>query len=206
MVLKMTAPKKKEEFVETLSQLTTISPTVLGSMSVEKLRVIYQTARPQPVAKPLANWRRFAKSELQQLYVEKAKPWYGIPMEDMEYLKWGRDRMIIELMNYVEEVKDEMPQLDADPLGPPTCPKCSVKMVERINRQTREPFWGCLTFPLCRETFSKVKDPAENPVGYPQPASGSNAKSTVIDGNGMDGTAVKRAVRAQEQPKLQKEN
>ena len=34
----------------------------------------------------------------------------------------------------------------------PTCPLCSSMMVNRENRRTGEPFWGCSQFPRCRGT------------------------------------------------------
>ncbi len=42
----------------------------------------------------------------------------------------------------------------------PTCPSCGVKMVERIAKKWRgkgEPFWGCPSFPKCRNTFQFKK-------------------------------------------------
>ena len=207
MGVKSVAPKKKEEFVGALCHLTTISRVTLEEMGMEKLRLIYQSVRPQQSVKPLpTNWRRFAKSELQKLYAEKAKPWYGIPATNLDYLEWTKDRLIVELINYAEEIKDQMPAEEIDPLGPPTCPKCSVEMVERVNRSTREPFWGCLSFPHCRETMSKTVTsvparasasqgkPQES--GYAQQPTGLKAKLVVIDGTEeMDGNAVKRAIR-----------
>lgn len=34
----------------------------------------------------------------------------------------------------------------------PTCPKCGADMVKRLNRQTRDQFWGCAKYPACRGT------------------------------------------------------
>lgn len=36
----------------------------------------------------------------------------------------------------------------------PTCPSCGIKMVQRMASKTGEPFWGCVSFPRCRVTFS----------------------------------------------------
>ena len=36
----------------------------------------------------------------------------------------------------------------------PTCPSCDVKMVERRGKQVgAKPFWGCRSFPRCRQTM-----------------------------------------------------
>jgi restriction system protein len=34
----------------------------------------------------------------------------------------------------------------------PVCPKCGADMVKRLNRQTRDHFWGCAKYPACRGT------------------------------------------------------
>jgi restriction system protein len=36
----------------------------------------------------------------------------------------------------------------------PTCPKCALQMVERVNRTSGRPSWGCTQYPRCRETVS----------------------------------------------------
>ncbi|NND82719.1 MAG: hypothetical protein HKN50_09860 [Gammaproteobacteria bacterium] len=35
----------------------------------------------------------------------------------------------------------------------PTCPNCDIKMVKRKRRDTGRIFWGCLSYPECRETI-----------------------------------------------------
>lgn len=35
----------------------------------------------------------------------------------------------------------------------PTCPKCSGAMVRRINRVSKESFWGCASYPKCTGTL-----------------------------------------------------
>jgi restriction system protein len=34
----------------------------------------------------------------------------------------------------------------------PLCPKCGANMVNRLNRKTKESFWGCAKYPVCRGT------------------------------------------------------
>lgn len=34
----------------------------------------------------------------------------------------------------------------------PQCPRCQAQMVKRHNRKTREPFWGCASYPRCSGT------------------------------------------------------
>jgi restriction system protein len=41
----------------------------------------------------------------------------------------------------------------AAPLPAPACPKCGGTMIRRINKTTKQEFWGCVTFPKCRGTL-----------------------------------------------------
>lgn len=34
----------------------------------------------------------------------------------------------------------------------PACPKCGTIMIKRLNRQTKDHFWGCPKYPACRGT------------------------------------------------------
>lgn len=36
----------------------------------------------------------------------------------------------------------------------PTCASCGIKMVERSNRQTGSPFWGCTNYPRCKSKIA----------------------------------------------------
>lgn len=36
--------------------------------------------------------------------------------------------------------------------APPACPRCGDAMIERFNKQTKAPFWGCAKFPKCMGT------------------------------------------------------
>lgn len=36
----------------------------------------------------------------------------------------------------------------------PTCASCGIKMVERTNRQTGSPFWGCTNYPRCKSKIA----------------------------------------------------
>jgi restriction system protein len=49
--------------------------------------------------------------------------------------------------NHANKIKVE-PKISPDPI----CPKCGANMVKRLNRQTKDPFWGCLKYPTCRGT------------------------------------------------------
>jgi ssDNA-binding Zn-finger/Zn-ribbon topoisomerase 1 len=204
MAPKSIAPKKKADFVNALSQLTSISPEVLEKLTVEHLRTIYQTTKPQQTSPLPSNWKRLGKAELQTLYMERVVPWQGNPAPQHEYLRWTKDRLIVELANYVEEVRQEAPETpEIDLPDHPMCPRCKVHMVERLNRQDGRKFYSCLVFPHCRETKSMgtaPELPKASPAkkdGYPKPQNGFGVKSTVADtSEEMDGNARPRAVRA----------
>lgn len=67
------------------------------------------------------------------------------------------------LLELVQEVQSSSTAHSAeDPTGKPTphdpvsdvpaCPACASVMVQRHNRHTGEPFWGCPSYPRCRGT------------------------------------------------------
>jgi len=41
----------------------------------------------------------------------------------------------------------------------PTCPGCSIKMISRKSTGEGRPFWGCVNYPSCKQTFSSVLVP-----------------------------------------------
>ncbi len=67
------------------------------------------------------------------------------------------------LLNLVHEVQSASSGLPVEnragnptsqdqPSDVPACPACSSVMVQRRNRDTGQPFWGCSGFPRCRGT------------------------------------------------------
>ena len=128
------APKKKGDFVEALKKVTSLDQRELEKMGVEKLRLLYRSVQPQKVASPLpANWKKFNRAALQELYLDKVVAWEGAGAEGHGYLHWSRDRLIVELENYVTEVKAEAQQMkqNTGSSTSPTCPECNLAMVER---------------------------------------------------------------------------
>ena len=43
--------------------------------------------------------------------------------------------------------------------APPLCPVCAAAMLQRLNRRTREPFWGCARYPQCKGTATAPPKP-----------------------------------------------
>ena len=114
------APKKKDEFVARLSTTTCIPLVTLQEMSLEKLRMVYQHAKPIMFRPLPANWKRFSKPELPKLYAEKVIPWAGLdPQTYYDHLQWNKDRLVVELTLYAEEAAvSKLPHQD-DQAGEP---------------------------------------------------------------------------------------
>ena len=193
------APKKKDEFVARLSTTTCIPLVTLQEMSLEKLRMVYQHAKPIMFRPLPANWKRFSKPELQKLYAEKVIPWAGLdPQTYYDHLQWNKDRLVVELTLYAEEAAKEDVDIPASPVGPPTCPSCRIKMIKRVNCMTQEPFWACITFPQCKQTFAMEyygKPAAEVQKNLGKDGLPTSKESWIDGGEEMDGRTVRRAAR-----------
>lgn len=48
-------------------------------------------------------------------------------------------------------------------MTPPRCPRCDAAMVQRTNRGTGSPFWGCPRYPRCRGTVIFDEPPDQGP-------------------------------------------
>lgn len=196
------APKRKAEYVALLKQRTAVPDHVLEKMTVEKLRLLYQTTKPVAV-KPLpTNWRRFSKAALQELYMTEVLPAYGESASKTAHLSWGKDRLIVELSNFAEEIKAETEEkVKVDPTVP-MCQQCAIPMVQRTNRMTGQKFWGCMVYPSCTFTLSlqyagvDAAEAQRRQGGYSKPPTGLQTKQQILESNEeMDGEVVKRALR-----------
>ena len=114
---------------------------------------------------------------------------------------WTRDRFVVEILHYAEMIKEEQPEVIRDP-EVPFCPKCQVPMTKRHNRMDGNPFWGCMTFPTCRETLAMTYNgvPAAKAQqqlhGGKGPGHGSGGKCSILESNEeMDGEMVRLARR-----------
>jgi len=41
----------------------------------------------------------------------------------------------------------------------PTCPSCSIKMIQRTSTAYGRPFWGCRNYPACKQNFFERPSP-----------------------------------------------
>ena len=68
---------------------------------------------------------------------------------------------LIDGPNFIRMIDDLLPDqqkalLDLATRGDfrtPTCPSCGVKMTARRSRKDGKPFWGCVNYPRCKQTF-----------------------------------------------------
>ena len=192
---------KKADLIAKICSMSEAEKTVLEDLAMERLHLIHDAIKPQKVRVMPSNWKRFSKAEMAQLYREKIQPL------TQEFLTFTKPRMIAELEMYVQETEEEMDRNGVlqTALGPPMCVRCKIPMIERVNRVTRAPFWGCLAFPTCRETMAMEyhgRPAAEiqmefNPdLKVDGSAAGSDRKMKQADDKEvMDGATLVRAVR-----------
>lgn len=129
-------------------------------------------------------------------------PAYGESISKTAHLSWGKDRLIVELSNFAEEVKMETEEkVKIDP-SVPMCHQCAIPMVQRTNKMTGQKFWGCMVYPNCTFTLSlqyagvDAAEAQRRQGGYPKPPVGSQIKQQLLDsGEDMNGEVVKRALR-----------
>lgn len=178
-------PKAKADFIQELTQLTSLSPAVMEEMTVEKLRLIYKSVKPVTKKVFPANWKRFNKAALLDLFLEHSLP------SDKSYLEWDRDRTVAELEYLQSELQQET-VVERDP-NAPLCPSCQVPMMPRVNRASLEKFWGRMAFPMRKGTmaWTYAGKSAAKAQAYHQ-----GQKTVQFDSNEeMDGRAARRAQR-----------
>lgn len=147
-----------------------------------------------------SNWRKFTKPALQELYVEKVIPWLGGEMEEHQYLHWNRDHLIVELENYIQDVKANgavTKMEEEDEKEKATCPNCKLGMVPRKNRLTGEWFFGCQAFPTCRGTLSLSQAEQQKMLRSQAKAKAkmTQKKAIPVETEEMNGPPLSRAVR-----------
>ena len=79
-------------------------------------------------------------------------PGTGRSVEDKHYHGWKKSQFILEL-DLFQSDQEAVEEEEVVPESP-MCVMCQLPMMKRTNRLTRQDFWGCLRFPLCRETLS----------------------------------------------------
>lgn len=184
---------KKEDYVTALLDMTSLTADALRSVSVERLKAIYGAMKPVQKKIMPANWKRFNKAELIQLYVERLNP------QDRSYLQKNKAELIMELEIYLAAEEEEGSTRPESPEGKmPLCPSCQVPMVERKNRMTEDRFLGCSMFPQCKTTMPMafMNPQAKGSHGEASENTSKGYKNTFVDGaEDMDGNARARAHR-----------
>ncbi|CAE7631963.1 RE1 [Symbiodinium sp. CCMP2592] len=155
MVSKYTAPKKKEEYVACIMARTTVSAEELRKHDVERLKQIWTLIKPKKAAAPLpTGWKKYDVPALKHLYETVVVPDLQRPL-DNHWVRWQRPLLVTEIDMWAQEVtearKDEPEDLYSET---PMCQSCQIPFVIRTNRMTREDFFGCVRFPMSRNTMA----------------------------------------------------
>ncbi|CAE7552795.1 RE2 [Symbiodinium natans] len=154
--MSMLAPKKKEEYVKAIGARCTVKEEDLKQHTVERLKEIWAVLKPTSRKKTLlpSGWRRFDLEGLKELYSSVVVP--SLQREhNGHWGRWNRGHLIMQMEMWMDECMenpDEIPE-ETHPHQTPLCKRCTLPMIERTNRVNGEGFFGCLRFPMCRETL-----------------------------------------------------
>lgn len=111
------------------------------------------------------NWKKFDLQSLKDLYADTCVEFYNLP-DDGHWARYRKSELIVKLEIFQDDKAAEEadnPTSDFQKETNPVCPKCRIPMMERQNRLTKEPFYGCYFFPSCKETLPFIYD--KTPVG-----------------------------------------
>ena len=124
-------------------------------------------------------------------------------------LAWNKDRLIVELTQYVADVElgEDGSEKECAPLVP-DCPTCGIQMIEKTNRMDGSTFFGCIRYPICKSTLPytinkqptavmmKAQEDKEKKQYQDWLKKRGSLKNAVLDGGEeMDGDVRRRAVR-----------
>ena len=146
------APKLKDEYVSAIMTRTPVSQDVLKSLTTDRLKEVWRAVKPAKAVKVLpANWKKFDLQSLKDLYADTCLEFYGLP-DDGHWLRYRKSQLIVELEMYQgdkQKEEEENPTTDWGRESNPLCPRCGIPMLERVNRLTQQPFYGCMLYTSC---------------------------------------------------------
>ena len=154
MVSKYTTPKRKEEFVEAIHARCTVPSEDLRKHDMDRLKQIWKLLKPKKRVTPLpVGWKKFDVAALKHLYQTIVVP--DLEREnDGHWMRWNRPLLVTEIdmwdQEMAEALKDEPEDLYQEG---PVCTSCAIPLVIRTNRLTKQDFFGCVRFPICRQTL-----------------------------------------------------
>ncbi|CAE7350390.1 NLRC3, partial [Symbiodinium necroappetens] len=154
------APKKKEEYVMAVASRCKVAPTELRAHTLDRLKELWSAVKPPRQNSVLpANWGKLDLQGLRELYSGRVVDDLGRD-QDHHWARWSRSQVIMEIEMWAADAA-EATQMDRDlemtALGP-LCTLCHIPMMERTTRLTKEPFWGCRRFPVCKTTLPYLYD------------------------------------------------
>ncbi|CAE6970895.1 RE1 [Symbiodinium sp. CCMP2592] len=150
----------KEDYVIAVSGRCKVKPEELRAHTLDRLKELWAVVKPPRKGSCLpAGWRKMDLETLKEVYASHVVEDVGRD-HDNHWGRWSRSQLIMELEMWAVEANAAL-NLDrdlemADP--GPLCTVCGIPMVQRNNRLTHEPFWGCRRFPACRTTLPYTYD------------------------------------------------
>ena len=173
MASKMTAPRRKEEYVKAIQARTSVSDVDLRKHDVERLKQIWSMVRPKKASPPLpVGWKKLDVAALKQIYEEQVRVDLDRP-NDSHWIRWHRPQLVSEIAMWAAEIEEEIKDGPEDLFyDSPLCSECRIPMIVRTNRVTKTDFYGCIRFPVCTQTLplqyagmpTKKAQEALNPV------------------------------------------
>ncbi|CAE7929423.1 unnamed protein product, partial [Symbiodinium necroappetens] len=154
--------RRKEEFVSAIACRCTVSPEDLRQHSVDRLKELWAVLKPRKNSSILpTGWKKFELPDLRALYVNKVLEDLSLNCDhDGHWMRWKKTTQFIMELEMWETDMKEATKHEVDVLSEhPFCRACQIPMVVRTNRLTREEFYGCRRYPVCR-----VQGEFENPL------------------------------------------
>ena len=155
LMASFTTPKSKAELVAAIEGKSRLTKTELNQHTVERLKQIWNMIKPVKQAPVLpVGWKKMDVKSLKTLYLENCVEYYG-RAQDGHWSRWKRPTLVTELEMWVADRQEEAKLLGEDKAGDPApfCQTCGIPFIIRTNRATHQDFWGCIRFPLCRNTL-----------------------------------------------------
>ena len=160
IIMAMLAPKNKEDYVIAVSGRCAVSASELRKHTLDRLKELWAVVRPPKRISALpANWKKSDVQGLRELYSRFVVEDLGRD-QDFHWARWNRSKLVMELELWsIDAAEASQMDRDLEVSGDgPLCTQCRIPMLERVNRLTREPFWGCRRFPSCRVTLPAEYD------------------------------------------------
>lgn len=157
-------PRVKRDYVEAIAGRCNVPMGELEKHDVPRLKEMWAVLKPKSRQPVLATgWKKANLDALREIYLEMVAPDLDRDVSDKHYHGWKRAQFLLEIDLWVTEKQEaDLGDQDCSPTTP-LCATCMIPMIRRTNRLTKEDFYGCIRYPMCRECLplSYAGQPAE---------------------------------------------